>query len=109
MLFNHFLQYRGREISGNELTYTITTHPKNSKNKVTINMATGVIQIKAERNDFQSVALIIAQEMRSIGNDVNAASIPIPTMANILFSIAFFLVFRNSFVSISLTSMNSKF
>lgn len=37
--------------SGNQLTYAITAHPSNLKNRVTINRKTGIIQVKAEKQD----------------------------------------------------------
>ena len=41
----------GTVFSGNKLTYSVSAHPKNSKNKITINKTTGIIHVKAERKD----------------------------------------------------------
>src|SRR5476649_2299817 len=37
--------------AGNNLTYNVSTHPRNKQNIVTINKQTGVIQVVAEKKD----------------------------------------------------------
>ena len=57
--------------SGNELTYTVSAHPKNSKNKVTINKATGIIQVKAERKDNFDVTVKVMNLCGTASNTFN--------------------------------------
>ncbi len=57
--------------SGDKLTYSVTAHPKNSKNKVTINKTTGVIQVKAERKDDFDITVKAKNSCGMVTNKFN--------------------------------------
>jgi len=57
--------------SGDKLTYTFSAHPKNVKNIVTINKATGVIEVKAEKKDNFDITVKASNLCGTISNTFN--------------------------------------
>lgn len=57
--------------SGKQITYSISTHPKNHKNKVTINKKTGVIKVIAEKKDNFDITVKAKNACGSASNKFN--------------------------------------
>lgn len=57
--------------SGNHLSYILSTHPSNSKNLVTIDKATGIIQIKAEKKDNFDITVKASNSCGTASNTFN--------------------------------------
>jgi len=57
--------------SGNKLTYTLSTHPKNSKNRVTIDKVSGVVRVKAEKKDNFDITIKASNLCGAVANTFN--------------------------------------
>lgn len=57
--------------SGSKLTYTVSAHPKNSKNIITINKVTGVINVTAEKKDAFDITVNASNPCGMASNTFN--------------------------------------
>jgi hypothetical protein len=57
--------------SGDKLTYTVSAHPKNLKNIVTIDKVTGIIKVKAEKKDNFDVTVKASNQCGAVSNTFN--------------------------------------
>jgi hypothetical protein len=57
--------------NGDHLTYSIAAHPKNTRNKVTINKITGIIQVNAEKKDDFDITVKAKNLCGTVSNKFN--------------------------------------
>lgn len=57
--------------SGDKLTYSVSAHPNNSKNKIKIDKVTGVIQVKAEKKDNFDITVKAKNACGKVANTFN--------------------------------------
>jgi hypothetical protein len=57
--------------SGNELTYSVSAHPKNAKNKVTIQNKTGIVRVKAVHKDNFDITVTATNSCGAIADTFN--------------------------------------
>ena len=57
--------------SGKKLSFRVSAHPSNAKNKITIDKTTGVIQVKAEKKDNFDITVKASNSCGTASNTFN--------------------------------------